>query len=355
MNTENGETKTAIAPLIISASRSTDIPAFHSEWLVNRIAKGYLCRVNPFNRANLQYISFQNARLIVFWTKNPEPLIEHLTTLDLGGLNYYFQFTLNNYEKEGFEPNLPSLKRRLQTFIRLSELIGRERVIWRFDPLLLADHLTIRELLNRISEIGNQLVNHTNKLVFSFADILRYRNIQHNLIRETPIYNPSNVHRAEFTYDQKIVFAKGIQRLIGCWTKVNPDFEIATCAEDIDLEKYEIVHNKCIDDELIAKLFPNDRMLIDFLGLKPKNQLLFNDETPTKRPNLKDKGQRKACGCIVSKDIGTYNTCNHLCVYCYANSSPSAVKINNMEPDSRSEGILSFEIPPVPPDHFTKK
>ncbi len=340
--TENGEMKSAVAPLIISASRSTDIPAFHSEWMVNRIAKGYICRINPYNRSNLQYISFQNMRLIVFWTKNPEPMIEHLTSLDQSGLNYYFQFTLNNYEKEGFEPNLPSLKRRLKTFIRLSELMGREKVIWRFDPLLLADHLTIRELLNRISEIGNQLVNHTNKLVFSFADILRYRNVQHNLIRGIPIYNPSNVHQSEFTFDQKIVFAEGIQKLLNYWNKVNPDFQIATCAEDIDLEKYEIVHNKCIDDELIAKLFPNDHRLMDFLCIIPKDQLPFGDESHLKRPNLKDKGQRKACGCIMSKDIGTYNTCNHLCVYCYANSSSSAVKKNLTELDSSSESLLPY-------------
>ena len=250
--TDNGQSISAIAPLIISASRSTDIPALHSEWLVNRIAKGYICRLNPFNRANLQYISFQNVRLIVFWTKNPEPMIEHLKSLDQSGMNYYFQFTLNNYEKEGFEPNLPSLKRRLKTFIRLSEMVGRERIIWRFDPLLLSAHLTVIELLTRISDIGDQLVNHTNKLVFSFADILRYRNVQLNLIRETSIYNPSNVHQAEFTFDQKIMFAEGMQKLLDSWTKVNPDFQIATCSEDIDLAKYHITHNKCIDDELIT-------------------------------------------------------------------------------------------------------
>ena len=332
--------KTAIAPLIISASRSTDIPAFHSEWLINRWKSGYACWVNPFNRTNAQFISFRNTRLFVFWTKNPKPLIRHLTFLDKLGLNYYFQCTLNDYEKEGFEPNVPSLESRVKTFIQLSKKIGKGKVIWRFDPLLLTDQLTVRELLNRIWNLGNQLVSHTDKLVFSFADILSYRKVQSNLITETAFYNASNIHLAEFTCTQKNEFAAGIQLILQEWRKVNPDFQIATCAEDIDLEKYEIAHNKCIDDELIAKLFPNDGKLMDFLGLKPEEPSLFGDAVQTKKPNLKDKGQRKACGCMISKDIGSYNTCNHLCVYCYANTSPEVVRKNLKKLTPDSETIL---------------
>ena len=338
--TDNGEIKSAIAPLIISASRSTDIPAFHSDWLINRMKKGYVSWINPFNRTNPHYISFQEARLFVFWTKNPLPIIKHLSYLDDLGLNYYFQYTLNNYEIEGFEPNVPPLKSRIETFISLSELIGKEKVIWRFDPLLLTGELTVRKLLTRIWELGNQLVNHTDKLVFSFADILSYQKVQHNLIRETNFYNKTDIHLAEFTVVQKTEFAKGIQRILKEWQKINPGFQIATCAEDIDLEKYQITHNKCIDDELIARLFSKDRKLMELLGVKPKEHLLFDEEIQTKRANLKDKGQRKICGCMISKDIGSYNTCNHLCVYCYANTSPSAVMKNLQELSPDSESIL---------------
>ena len=340
IQTDNGELKSAIVPLIISASRSTDVPAFHSAWLVNRLKSGYVCWTNPFNRTNPQYISFQEARLFVFWTKNPQPLIRHLPFFDKLGLNYYFQYTLNNYEKESFEPNVPPLTKRVDTFIRLSELIGKEKVIWRFDPLLLTDQLTVTELLKRIWELGNQLVRHTDKLVFSFADILFYQKVRSNLIKETSYYNESTIHLAEFTVAQKNEFAAGIQKILQEWLKINPDFRIATCAEDIDLEKYEITHNKCIDDELIEKLFPTDRKLMDLLGVKPKEQLLFGGEVQSKKQNLKDKGQRKACGCMISKDIGSYNTCNHLCVYCYANTSPSVVRKNLQELSSDSESIL---------------
>ncbi len=338
IKSDNGEIKPAIAPLIISASRSTDIPAFHSEWLINRLKRGYVSWINPFNPTKQQYISFQEARLIVFWTKNPKPIMQHLSYLDKFGLNYYFQYTLNNYEKEGFEPNVPPLAERVETFIKLSELIGKEKVIWRFDPLLLTEQLTICELIKRIMDIGNQLVSHTNKLVFSFADILSYQKVQHNLIKETTFYNKSNISVAEFTTAQKNEFAKGIHKIVKEWKKINPDFKIASCAEDIDLEKYEITHNKCIDNELIEKLFPTDIKLMELLGVQ--KQILFGEKVQTKNTNLKDKGQRKACGCIISKDIGSYNTCNHLCVYCYANTSPTVVKKNFQALGLDSESIL---------------
>lgn len=340
LETDRGEIMPAVAPLIISASRSTDIPAFHSEWFINRLKKGYACRNNPFNRSNRQYISFKEARLFVFWTKNPGPLMRHLPFLDQLGLNYYFQYTLNNYEKEGFEPNLAPLKSRIKTFISLSELIGKEKVIWRFDPLLLSDQLTISELLSRIEEIGNHLVSHTDKLVFSFADVLSYQKVKNNLIWESPYYNESTIHHAEFSAAQEYEFAAGIQKILQEWRKVNPGFQIATCAEKTNLEKYQIAHNKCIDDELIAKLFSSDLKLMNFIVLKPEEQLLFSDDVPKKRRNLKDKGQRKACGCIISKDIGSYNSCNHLCVYCYANSSPEIVKKNIRELNPNAESIL---------------
>jgi DNA repair photolyase len=343
LTTDNGELKTAIAPLIISASRSTDIPAFHSHWLFNRLNRGYVCWNNPFNRTKKQYISFQEACLFIFWTKNPQPMIPHLGILDQHGLNYYFQFTLNNYEKEGFEPNVPSLKNRIKTFCNLSELIGKEKVIWRFDPLLLSDQLTVSELLSRISEIGNQLISHTNKLVFSFADVLSYQKVQNNLIQQTEVFNKSNIFQSEFSEFQKHEFASGIQKILYKWLIINPEFQIATCAKAIELEMYEISHNKCIDNKLIEKLFPNDLKLMDLLGIKSKGQTLFEKEASVKKTNLKDKGQRKACGCIISKDIGAYNTCNHLCVYCYANDSPLIVRKNLRTLDSTSESIYPGE------------
>src|SRR5690242_15722596 len=130
--------KEAIAPLVISASRATDIPAFHAQWLLGRLEAGYCTWTNPFN-GRLQYVSFEKARAFVFWTKNARPIIEHLQAFDRKHLAYCFQFTLNDYDAEALEPNVPPLEQRVRTFVELCRRIGRARVIWRFDPLILAD------------------------------------------------------------------------------------------------------------------------------------------------------------------------------------------------------------------------
>lgn len=333
---DNGEKVEAIFPVIISASRSTDIPAFHSRWFMNRLEKGYLAWVNPFNRSNPQFVSFRDTRAIIFWTKNPKPFISLLPRLDEFGMNYYFQYTLNDYDKEGFEPNVKRLKDRMEVFKHLSELIGKEKMVWRFDPLILTSNISVRDLLKRIWYLGNQIVNHTNKLVFSFVDITNYKKVQNNLCREMPdVFSKNDVSENEFNQDQKIEFAEGIQKIHQEWLKKNPAFEIATCAEDFDLEKYNIVHNKCIDDDLLIKLFPRDQKLMSFLGVQFD---MFGQPIITKK--LKDKGQRAACGCIYSKDIGAYNTCDHLCIYCYANTSANMVKNNIKKLDKDSESLL---------------
>lgn len=116
-----------MAPYVISASRATDIPAFHVRWLLERLRAGYCLWRNPFNTGQGQYVSFERCRLLVFWSKNPLPLLPHLSEIEDYGFKYYFQFTLNNYEAEGLEPGLPPLEQRLETFCRLSERLGRQR------------------------------------------------------------------------------------------------------------------------------------------------------------------------------------------------------------------------------------
>ncbi|MDR2292827.1 MAG: DUF1848 domain-containing protein [Prevotellaceae bacterium] len=305
----NGETVEAQAPVIVSASRSTDIPAFYSDWLINRIKEGYVKWKNPFNGVPL-YVSFEKARLFIFWSKNHNPLLKHLDFLDEKGYNYYFQFTLNDYDAEKLEPEVPNVQSRIETFIKLSEKIGKEKVIWRFDPLVLTDKVGVQELLKKTESIGNQLKNHTKKLVFSFADINIYRKVQNNL-------RSSSIPYQEFNEQTMNEYATGLQQLNENW-----NFELATCAEKIPLEKYGIVHNKCVDDDLMIKLFPNDKILMDFLGVKITLPDRFNSKgNIEKKRNNKDSGQRQFCNCIISKDIGEYNTCPHSCEYCYANIS----------------------------------
>ena len=315
-----GEIENCLTPVIISASRSTDIPAFYSDWFIERLKAGYCVWVNPFNQEHYR-VSFDDTRMIVFWSKNPKPMLERLDEVEaLGFRQYYFQFTLNDYVREGLEPNVSPIAERIDTFKRLAERIGKERVIWRFDPLMLgcaagtkpgppAYGLSMDELLERIGSIGRQLKGYTEKLVFSFIDIGAYRKVQRNL---------EGLGVREFSPEEQRRFAQGLAEL-----NKELGLELATCGEEADLSAYGVRHNKCVDDELMMRLFHNDAALMDFIGAEYD---MFTGWHISK--SKKDKGQRKACGCIVSKDIGAYNTCPHLCRYCYANASPEQALAN---------------------------
>jgi DNA repair photolyase len=322
IKTETGEIVKAQAPVIVSASRSTDIPTFYSDWFINRLKKGYLKWKNPFN-GKFSYVSFDKTRIIVFWSKNPKPMMKHLDYLDEIGMNYYFQFTLNDYVKEGIEKKVGSVDKRIEKFIELSERIGKEKVIWRFDPYILTETSDVEELLNRTEFIGNKLHKYTNRMVFSFADIKTYKKVQNNMRK-------SSVKYLEFNERTMNELAQGLMRLNQNW-----NIEIGTCAEMIDLDQYGIIHNKCVDDDLMVKLFSHDKELMDFIGYRPEpiqtslfEQIDTKNNEPYKYKIKKDKGQRELCGCIMSKDIGQYNTCPHECIYCYANTSIEIAKQN---------------------------
>ena len=318
---ENGEMVPAQFPVIVSASRSTDIPGFYSDWFLHRLRVGYSAWTNPFD-GKKYYVSYRDTRLIVFWSKNPESLLKQgglLDYLEEKGINTYIQYTLNDYVTEGLEKGVPSVAKRVDTFKRLVDRLGVGKVIWRFDPLILTDSISVEGLLKKAEAIGNELKGYTEKLVFSFADIAAYRKVRANLAN-------NNIQYREFREEDMIEFASGIQQLNHAW-----NYALATCGEKIDIDAYGIVHNKCIDDDLMIKYFSDDARLMEFLGVEITGGDLFNPgKTIIKHRDNKDKGQRQFCGCIVSKDIGEYNTCAHLCEYCYANSSKE-VALRNLQ------------------------
>jgi DNA repair photolyase len=319
---------TAIEPVIASASRATDIPAFHHKWFFDRLQRGHVLWKNPYN-GERQYVSFAKARVFVFWTKNPERFMDRLDELDGKRLNYYFQFTLNDYEAEGLEPNVPPLGRRLEVFKRLSDKIGKDRVIWRFDPLLTTDKISSQALLDKVAKVAGELKNHTQRLITSFADIENYKKVERNL-------DAAGIKWKNFAQDDIPVIAKGLKQI-----GEHLGLEVLTCAEKLDLSEFGIEHAKCVDGDLMARLFPDDAELMKFLGLDDYAGTLFPSFQERVSVKLKDKGQRKECGCIVSKDIGQYDTCLHLCTYCYANSSPENVRRNfEQRPDRDCESIL---------------
>lgn len=329
-------------PIIISASRSTDIPAFYAEWFVNRLKAGYVVWYNPFNQQPVR-VSFEKCRAVVFWTKNPKPIIPYLHELDERGIHYYFQVTLNDYVSEGFEPNVPSVEERVETFKTLSDKIGKERVIWRFDPLIVTPQLTPRDLLKKIWHVGNLLKGYTDKLVFSFVDVAAYRKVQLNMVKETLLFTKDNVGSAEMTEEQRMEIVEGLVKIRDAWHKDGWDVALATCGENMDYENYDIEHNRCIDGELMKRIFADDEEFVCYLhSLKWPERDIFGQlpPIPTKVKNVKDPGQRKACGCMVSKDIGMYNTCRHLCVYCYANTSKEVVLRNKEKHTVDCESLI---------------
>ena len=220
------------SPLVISASRATDIPAFHGEWFMARLQAGFCRRRNPFNSRQECLISFARTRVFVFWSKHPAPFLPHLAEIAATGRQFYFQYTLNAYEAEGLEPGLPSLCRRLETFKRLADTIGPQRVIWRCDPLIVGGGLSTDTLLERVDRLGRELSPYTEKLVFSFVDM--YRKTTAALHRLDPAYRAPTV-------DEMRELARGIATLNAGWPH---RLELATCAEGIDLSALGIHKNK---------------------------------------------------------------------------------------------------------------
>lgn len=282
--------------MIISASRRTDIPAFYSEWFINRLHEGYVLVPNPMNLLQVGRVRLdpEVAECIVFWSKNPEPILTRLPKLS--DYKYYFQYTLNAYGHE-IELGLPDLERRIDTFIKLSNTIGSDRIIWRYDPIFINTSYSIDWHIERFAYLMNRLTQSTKQCTISFVDHYpkNAKSMKHAEIR--PMSN-----------EQIITLAKAFGVMAG-----GHGLSVKTCSEAIDLSVYGIGHASCIDRNLIEKITGKT-----FASVK------------------KDKNQRSECGCIASIDIGIYNTCVHGCAYCYANFSEDRPRRNFAahDPDS---------------------
>ena len=278
--------------MILSVSRRTDIPNYYSDWFIARIKEGFLYVRNPMDAHQISRIDLSPKVVdcIVFWTKNPANM-------------YYFQFTLTGYGKD-VEPNLPNKRKEvIPTFKRLSEKIGKERVIWRYDPILINKRYTMDYHRKAFEEIASNLEDDTEKVVISFVDF--YSKTQRNT-RGLDIRQITNEERVELAGEMARIASK--YHLI-----------IETCAEQINLNEVGILHGSCIDKKRIERL----------LGCK----LIVE----------KDKNQRGACGCFESVEVGAYNTCLNGCKYCYANFNNSKVE-ENVKLYNRDSALLCGKI-----------
>jgi DNA repair photolyase len=281
--------------LILSVSRRTDIPAFYADWFMNRIKEQFVLVRNPFNTKQISKISLNKDVIdcIVFWTKNPRELMKYLD--ELKDYKYYFQFTLTAYD-QSVESNVPEKKTLIKTFIDLSEKIGKDKVIWRYDPILLTEKFDKEYHYKWFEYLAQRLHSYTEKCVISFLDL--YNKTKRNLKSVEPL---------QFVEKDMIEIAAVLSQIA---KKYN--LAIETCSESLDLSFFNIQHSKCIDDKLISRIIGDDVSLD------------------------KDPNQREECGCVKSIDIGAYNTCNHHCLYCYANFNKEIVDKNCLSHDKNS-------------------
>lgn len=276
--------------MIISASRRTDIPAFYMDWFCLRLQEGFVDAKNPMNPKQIKRISLSPDTVdgIVFWTKNPSSLLVRLD--ELAPYPYYVQCTITGYGTD-IEPFLPSKEKIiLPAFMLLAEQIGSERVIWRYDPILLHNDYSVDAHCERFASIAKNLQGYTHHCIISFIDMYvkiekRMQSLNIRTCTKAEMHNIATAFAA---------IAKAYQ------------MQLFTCAEQLDLDAYGISHARCVDDRIFSKITGRD--------------MLFK----------KDKNQRLACGCMQSTDIGAYNTCSNGCVYCYANHSKATVDRNKL-------------------------
>ena len=275
--------------MIVSASRRTDIPAFYSQWLLNRLEEGFVCVRNPMNRNQVSRIRLNRETVdcLVFWTKNPEPMIPLLPRLDAMGFPYYFQFTLTAYGKD-LEPGLPEKSRLAAAFWELSRRLGKNRVVWRYDPVICSGEWTIPRHLEEFGHLAEQLQGAADTCVVSFLD--RYRKIEKKL-DQLGLRPPDPGEREEFLREAaRMAAAAGMA--------------LETCSEEGDYSSLGVRQGSCISGKRIEEI------------------------TGRKVTASKDKTQRPSCGCLKSVDIGMYDTCAHGCVYCYASRSREVIEKN---------------------------
>jgi hypothetical protein len=292
--------------VIISASRRTDIPAFYSEWFMNRIRAGYCLVPNPFNRSQISRVSLAPADVdvIVFWTRNPRPLFAHLPELDDRGCRYYFLYTLMANPRQ-IDRGSPPVDEAVKTFRNLSDRIGPERIIWRYDPIFLTSITDTAFHVKTYRHIANELKGFTTRSVVSFVHM--YRKIQKRIdaLEAQGITLLPHDHKTLVPLMQSLAESASLNAM-----------EIRSCADELDLQQYGIQPGKCVDDELISRVFGLDMEV------------------------KKDSCQRKNCSCVVSKDIGMYDSCLFGCTYCYATTSFERAKANHRMHNPEAPSLL---------------
>ncbi len=281
--------------MILNVSGRTDIVAFYSEWFMNRYKEGYVDVRNPFNPQMVSRIHFNNVDAILFCTKNPLPILKYIKEIAKPIL---FHVTLTAY-KNDIEPNVPPKARIIEGLKELSHIIGKDNLVIRYDPVFISDKYNLAYHVKAFDKLCNILEGYVNKIIISFID--DYKNVRKN----EKILNfkkfTENDYKTIGEYFSKSAKEHGLI--------------VHTCFEDRDLTEYGFPKGECLSHELAFKLTGK----------------FFKEE-------WKARKERK-CHCVKMVDIGVYNSCNHMCKYCYANYDEKQV-LKNMEEHDKNSSLL---------------
>ena len=288
--------------MIINTGCRTDIPAFYAKWFMNRIREGYVLVRNPYNpnQVTKYNLSPEVVDCLAFCTKNPEPMLTYLDELDI--YKQYWFVTITPYGKD-IEPNVPDKKKVMESFKKLSNHIGVDSIGWRYDPIFIGDGFDVNKHITCFGNMAKELKGYTHNCTISFLDL--YEKVKRN----APNINPP-------TKEEQIEMAKAFRKI----GKEN-NMVIHACCEKTYLSQYGLQCNGCMSQEIVEKA-------------------INNTLHPPKRKNL-----RQECNCLMGNDIGAYNTCGHLCKYCYANANKQFVIENMKKHDDNSPFLIGRSEP----------
>lgn len=281
--------------MILFASGRTDIPAFYSNWFINRVEAGFVDVRNPFNQKLVSRIYFSDVDLIMFCSKNPLPMINKLDILKVPVL---FHVTITPYGKD-VEPNIPDKRLIIEGVKKLSLVLGIDNVVVRYDPIFLSDKYNVDYHIKAFDKLCKNLNGYVNKIIVSFMD--EYKNVRSN----------KNILK------YRVITREDYKKIGEAFSKsaMNNGMSVQTCFEDNDLTQYGFVKGECLSHELAYIL----------TGKKFKSS------------NVR---KEKKCECVQMVDIGDYNSCMHMCKYCYANYDEKAVSSNFERHDDNSSLLI---------------
>ena len=295
--------------MIVSASRRTDIPAFYGPWFAARLRAGRARVPNPFNPRQVREVELtpEAVTAFYFWTKNPAPFLPHLDLLDGMGHRYVFLHTLNDYPAP-LEPFLPPVRDRLQTFLALSGRLSPARVIWRYDPIILSDRTDAAYHAETFERLARALSGATERVIISIVSFYAKTTRRLNRLEG-------------FAFDREAAGRPETGELLGRLAEIagRHGMAISACADPADHTDLGIAPGRCLDGRLLERLW----------GVPG--------------PFRKDPGQRKACGCAESRDIGMPDSCLHGCPYCYSTVSHEAARRRHARHDPGGEMLVPPE------------